>query len=167
MPILITAVVFVALLGVLNLMLTMAVVRQLRAHTTRLDELSRGNPELELLPVGTPLPTFSGRTLVAFLSTTCDACHVQVPELVRYLAEHGVARDAALVVVVGDVDDPVGRQLADSVAPVATVVREPSDGPVSGTLGVRMFPTFYLLDDDSVVRSRAIAVSELAEPVRA
>ncbi len=115
----------------------------------------------------TVLPAFSGRTLLAFLSTTCDACHVQAPDLARYLAEHGVARDAALVVVVGDVDDPAGRQLADIVDPVATVVREPVDGPVSGPLGLRMFPSFYLIDDGGVVRSRAVVVSELAEPVRA
>jgi hypothetical protein len=179
-PILITTVVGVALLGLLNLLLTLAVIRRLRGYETRLAAQSRGDSGPDLLPVGTTLPAFSGRTaageevtpaqtelaLIAVLSTTCDVCHEQVPELARYLSERGVARDTALVVVVGDVDDPVGQQLADRVDAVATVVREPYDGPVTTALGARIFPAFYLVGD-GVVRSHAIAVSELAEPVRA
>jgi hypothetical protein len=171
MPILIATVVSVALLGLLNLMLTLAVIRRLRVHTTQLAALTRGSPDLALLPAGTPLPALpgpdpAGLRLIAFLSTTCDVCHEQVPDLTRFLAAHGIARSAALVVVVGAVDDPAGQRLANPVDAVATVVREPSDGPVTSAFGVHLFPTFYLVDD-GVVRSGAVAVSQLAEPVRA
>jgi hypothetical protein len=179
-PILIAAVVLVTLLGLLNLLLMLAVIRRLREHTTQLAGLAAGgDPQSNLLADGAPLPAFSGRTtggavvantptaprLIAFLSTTCDACHEQVPELARYLSDSGMARDDALVVVVGATDSS-GPLLAEELDPLATIVREPSGGPIGGAFGVRVFPTFYLVDG-GVVRSAAIAVRHLAEPVAA
>ncbi|GAA0927801.1 TlpA family protein disulfide reductase [Virgisporangium aurantiacum] len=180
MPYLIAAVVFTTVLGLLNLLLTLAVLRRLREQAT---QPAAGNPDSELLPVGAPLPAFTGHTagggvvdgatakpeVLAFLSTTCGACLEQVSALIRYVTDRGIARDAALVVVVGPADDPVGTELTADIDPVATVLREPLDGPVCRAFNQRLFPTFYLVAD-GVVRARSIDVDGLrthAEPTRA
>jgi len=173
-PILVAAVVLVTALGLLNLLLLLAMLRRLRAYETRLPAAIGGDPQASLLPLGTPLPVFAGATgsgptglaVVAFLSTGCDACQTQVPKLRRYLTDHELDRDAALVVVAGEEDDPVGRQYADQLGGSATVVREPQDGPIGRAFGARVYPTFYLVNG-GVVRAAGIAVEQLAEPVPA
>jgi len=163
--VLVVSVVLVGVLGLLNLLLMTAVIRRLRTHTTQLAVLTRGNPDLELLQPGTRLPAFTAPVarpeVIAFLSTSCDLCLIQAPELARYLREHGVARDTALVVIAGD--GPAGQELTDRLDAVATVVREPADGPVTSAFGVRLFPTFYAVGDGRV-RSGAISVDQLPVP---
>lgn len=179
MPFLVAAVVLVGLLCAADLLLTMAVIRRLREHTHQLATLQRREPELGLLPAGSPLPTFAGQSvngelvssdtvrpeILAFLSTTCKACSTELPELVRYLRAGGVERAAAIVVVAG-ADSAEGRQLVDELNRVATVIREPMDGTIGRTFSVNVFPTFYLVSD-ATVRARAVAVAHLARPVAA
>ena len=175
MPILVAAVALVALLGLVNLLLLTAVVRRLAQHTTQLAGLrpggaGPGDPGLQLLPDGTPVPAFTGGgaglALIAFLSTGCDACQEQLPKLLSYLAAHGIEREAALVVVVGAATDPAAGRLTAALEPAARVLREPLDGPVAGAFGVRMYPTFYLVTDGGL-RSGTIAVDWLPEPAAA
>ncbi|MBF9128221.1 hypothetical protein I0C86_04315 [Plantactinospora sp. S1510] len=167
MPILVAAVVLVGLLSLLNLLLSLAIIRRLRGLEAG---GGHGDPTTELLAEGTPLPAFPGRPdgveLIALLSTTCSACRDQLPALAGLLDGGAIGREAALVVVVGDVDDPAGAEYADALDAVATVRREPFGGPVSGAFGARIFPVFYRIDG-GVVRTAAIAVDAIAEPARA
>lgn len=179
MPYLVAAVVLVGLLCAADLLLTMAVVRRLREHTRQLAELPAGGAPPELLPVGSPLPTFAGQSvdgdavdsetaqpaLVAFLSTTCRSCAEQLPELVRFLREGDVARGRSIVVVAGT-DSADGEHLVDELRPVATVIREPRHGPVCHAFSTEIFPSFYLVAD-GVVTANTISVAGLVDPVPA
>ncbi len=178
MPILVALVVLVTALGLLNLLLLLAMLRRMRSYETRLSEMTGRDPAADLLPVGTPLPTFpwttatgeagspTGLELVAFLSAGCDACEKQLPRLERFLIDRDVDRNAALVVVASDDDDPVGRRYVDRLGPLVTVVQELPDGPIGRAFGTRMYPTFYLVSGGAV-RSAGIAIEQLAEPVPA
>jgi hypothetical protein len=179
MPFLIAAVVVVGLLCAVDLLLTLAVIRRLREHTTQLAQLRAQAPDMGLLATGTPLPSFTatsvdgatvgggaaGTRIVVLLSTTCPACATELPNVRNYLRTNEIARDAAVVVVAGPDNADADRFVAD-LTQVATVVREPFDGPVTTALSARAFPSYYLVSD-GVVRSSAIAVGELVEPVPA
>lgn len=178
MPLLVAAVVLVGLLGLLNLLLTMAVIRRLREHTTELARLARPAPLPELLPVGSPLPALTGESidgeavtseaspphLLAFLSTTCGACTDQLPELVRFVRALNLPRSAAIVAILGP-DNAEGQHLMDVLRPVATVLREPIDGPIATAFSASVFPAFYLVAN-GVVEASAVSVARLPQPVR-
>ena len=179
MPYHVATEVLVGLLCAADLLLTVAVVRRLREHTSQLATLGAGGPPAQLLAVGSPLPAFSATSVddatvdsataqpavVAFLSTTCRSCAEQLPELVDFLRADDRARDAAVVVVAGD-DNAEGQRLVDQLRAVATVVREPRHGPVCHAFSTEIFPSFYLVSD-GVVTANAISVTGLADPVPA
>lgn len=179
MPFLITAVALVGLLCLLDLLLTMAVIRRLREHTNQLAALRAAGPPPGLLPVGSPLPALTVHSidgeqisseetppqLLAFLSTTCDVCTTQLPDLVQFLQAGRIARSAAIVVIIGP-DSAEGQHLVNELGPVVTVIREPMDGPIGKAFSVNVFPTFYLVSD-GVVGANAISVARLPQPVAA
>ncbi|MFI0451630.1 TlpA family protein disulfide reductase [Actinomadura sp. 6N118] len=160
MSVLVVAVVLVGALGVANLVLTMAVVRRLGAHSLRLAEL--GPPQSRMVAPGTPLAefeatalggapvsrdSFTGQTLVGVFSTDCASCHERVPEFAAYLKETTPAQAFALVT--GDPEQV--RTFADQLEPVATVVVESMGGPMGKALQISQFPSFYLIDGDAVI----------------
>lgn len=176
MPFLVAAVVLVGLLCALDLILTLAVIRRLRQHTAKLAQLSAAGGG-GLLPDGTPLPAFTahsvdatwiserGWRLVALLATTCGACAGQMPDLRALVRESGYPPESVLVVVAGP-DTPEGGELVDAVRPIATVVREGRDGPLSQAFRASVFPAFYQVED-GVVRVGAVSVAGLGEDVPA
>lgn len=177
------AVVLVGVLCTLDLLLTVGVVRRLRAHTEQLSKLSSGAsgpmPDT-LLPVGASPAEFAattsdgevvsqdslvGGTLVGFFMPDCPPCKEQLPEFVRYAAELAQGRAQALAVVVSE--EGQAAKYVERLEAVARVVVEPHDGPVADAFSVRGFPAMCLLDADGVVTARAGRVEHLATSVPA
>jgi hypothetical protein len=134
------AVIVVAVVTLLNLVFTLAVVRRLREHTTALATLNgvlTAPPSGP--PPGSPVPAVSGldegEWLLAFVSATCGACRRHLP---GFTAAATGAR--ALVVVSGD--DARGADLVRMAEGVARVVTEPDDGPWTSAFDIHVFPTF-------------------------
>src|SRR5512139_3615416 len=107
MPILVAAVVVLGAVTVLNLLLTIGIVRRLRANASA---AGRSTPfalragaaigEGEVMDTtGEPVRAGGLSGAVAFLSADCAACHDQLPGLVDYARREG--RDQVLVVVAG------------------------------------------------------------------
>src|SRR3954468_18824844 len=140
MPFLIALVVLLTALGVLNLLLTVALVRRLREHTKLLDALYELvgvepgiSPDRTGIVPGETVGDFRtttvdgepvGRddlapaTVVAFLAATCDSCHEQLPDLLTYARERG--RQRVLAVVDGAGGDPT--ELVERLNAAARVV---------------------------------------------
>lgn len=153
----------------------MAIVRRLREHALLL-EGERARPPLT--PPGTQLPEFtsadldgaavtrdffSGPTVVGVFSTTCDACRDRLPEFVERVRTQGARR--VLAVVAGD-REAAGPYVAE-LAPVATVLVEPEDGPVITAFGRPAFPSFYVVDGSGVVTASLLKPAELPLLARA
>ncbi|MFG1999179.1 TlpA family protein disulfide reductase [Spirillospora sp. NPDC048911] len=160
MSVLVVAVVLVGVLGLANLVLTMAVVRRLGVHSLRLAEL--GPPQSRMVAPGTPLAefeattlggspvsraSFTGQTVVGVFSTECESCHERVPEFAAYLK--GAAPEKAFALVTGDAERVA--TFAEQLEPVATVVVESMGGPLGRALQISQFPSFYLIDGDAVI----------------
>ncbi|MEQ4720213.1 TlpA disulfide reductase family protein [Nonomuraea sp. B19D2] len=174
MPYLVAAVVVVGLLCLVDLVLTLAVIRRLRVHTLRLAEL--GPTRAPLVRPGTTLGDFSatavggetvsraffsGPSVVAVFSTECASCHERLPEFTAYLADTRPQR--VLAVVTGDPDE--ARRFTRELTS-ATVVLEPMGGPVSRALQVSQFPSFYLVDGDAVIVAADTAPGRLPAATR-
>ncbi|MFI7125156.1 TlpA disulfide reductase family protein [Nonomuraea sp. NPDC050153] len=174
MPYLVAAVVVVGLLCLVDLVLTLAVIRRLRVHTLRLAELAPARAPL--VRPGTTLGDFSatavdgetvsraffsGPSVVAVFSTECASCHERLPEFTSYLADTRPER--VLAVVTGDPDE--ARRFTGELT-AATVVVEPMGGPVSRALQVSQFPSFYLVDGDAVVVAADTAPGRLPAATR-
>ncbi|MFF0865598.1 TlpA family protein disulfide reductase [Nonomuraea sp. NPDC003560] len=174
MPYLVAAVVIVGLLCLVNLVLTLAVIRRLRAHTLRLSELGPTRPPT--VQPGTTIGEFSATTadggtvsraffsgisVVAVFSTECASCHELLPEFTSYLADTRPER--VLAVVTGDPDE--ARRFTRELTS-ATVVVEPMGGPVSRALQVSQFPSFFLVDGDAVVVAADTAPGRLPAVTR-
>jgi thiol-disulfide isomerase/thioredoxin len=169
MPFLIAAVVLVGAIAILNLVLTLAVIRRLRRN-----EAAGAMPVEDSGPaVGSPVPAFTGRTtagetfdndalagapsVIAFFSTTCPACKSALPHLQEYAEHHGLKPSQVLVVIGGEPED--ADHFIDKLTPIATIVFEPSMGPISTSFAVTAFPTFVMVGDDAVV-SRSLSGSQ-------
>ena len=176
MPFLVAAVVLVGVICLLDLVLTLAVIRRLRDHTGRLDRLSHGAPEgAGMLSAGARVPDFAGLTttgvavthkdvspgVIAFLSVTCDACKEQLPVFTQYVADAGLSADQVLAVVTG-ADSPDRDALVASLDGV-TVVAEEFGGPVGRAFGASVFPAFYSVDDGGEVRTASLDAAGLTE----
>lgn len=157
MPFVITALAFVGLLGALNLLLTIGVIKRLREHTTLLAEVTPP----PMVKVGQEVSdfettSFDGQriaadllepgTLVGFFSPTCGPCKEKLPKFVSHVGALPAEQPTPLAVVIGEVD-AAGDFLAQ-LTPVARVVVERGDGPVSRAFGVRAYPTLLRVDRD-------------------
>ena len=157
----------VGALCVLELLLTLAVVRRLREVGTRLSALERSSPARgpSLLPVGASVPVFSAvsatgeplseqalagdRSLVAFLHSGCTPCRELVPELRAYLAGPAGGGQRVLAVVVGEAGDAADGMAAE-LQGLATIVRGADARPVASAFAVTGFPTLYAVAEGRV-----------------
>jgi thiol-disulfide isomerase/thioredoxin len=175
MPYLTAAVVLVGVLGLLNLVLTVGVIRRLRGEgaSTMVD-----GDGVEVTPnVGDEIGDFltstvdgepvsrasMAGTLVAFLSPTCPPCRAAVPDLVRYADGPGAGQVTA--VVTGDEHEVAS--LVSTLGPVARVITEEPFGPVSTAFAVRSFPTFCRVTGDATVAAVGFTLSAVTESDRA
>jgi hypothetical protein len=165
------AVVFVGVIGLLNLVLTFGVIRRLREHDAALAS-GPSMPGFDIMvPVGTAVADFqthtvdgtpvsnadlAGHTVVGFFSTTCEPCRDRLPEFVTHAATVPGGPDRVLAVVVTDsvdVDASVADPFLARLRPVARVVTEQYDGLVGKAFGVQGYPALATVVDGTVTAS--------------
>ncbi len=159
----------------LNLALTLGLVRQMRRYSDALDARRTGSNSLWRFKAGTRAPDFSvvtttgethslgtvagQRVLIAFFSVMCPPCRVQA-QLLKEYAESS-ARDTSQVIAVicgqGGIASEFAREL-DGAMPVAV---EPLRGPTVTAFAVSSFPTFYVIGADGDIEASAISVADL------
>ncbi|MGW1892415.1 TlpA family protein disulfide reductase [Streptomyces sp. NPDC002004] len=153
MPYLIAAVVLVGALCLLDLLMTVGLIRRLRAQQAPHMSADRFADE-GMLPPGGIVGAFETRTVdgrplrsrdlgtgtvVVFLSPGCPPCHAQLPQVVAALG--AVPENGAVAVVAGGMDgDAETEQMFKELGPVARVVHEPGTGPVTEAFAARAFP---------------------------
>ena len=164
MPFVVAALVLLGLFCLLNLLLTVGILRRMRAQATA------GSGSLFALRPGSAIGEFAATTAdgepltaatltgtVAFFSADCPACHDTLPDFLAYAREHG--RDNVLAVFGGDEPETV-RALAE----VARVVPADLDGgPVAAAFRNTWTPALYVVADGRVVAT-AGRVHELPVP---
>jgi hypothetical protein len=150
--VLLAAVVVLTVLVVLDLALSLAIVRRLREERTERREFV--DPHLAQL-VGRPVPERpeaerlrEGAWFVAFVAAGCSACHDQLPQLREHLAARKAAGEPALVVV-GDAPEG-GGELAAAAGDAEVVVQ--ADLALSEAFGVDAYPTYLDVEDGLVVQ---------------
>lgn len=178
MPILIAIVAVVGVLCLLNILLTVGVIRRIREHTALLTDVSVPDSPIIGVPTGEAPSEFVGTTttgetvtadsnlrVVAFFSASCSICPERAPLFVDYLKKHKVPADRVLAVVGGQETKPTAY--FESLLPVAQVVSEAEDGPLSRAFKVVGFPAFALLDEDGNVMTTGYNPTRLPEPALA
>ncbi|MFF4623410.1 TlpA family protein disulfide reductase [Nonomuraea jabiensis] len=159
MQYLVAAVVLVGLLGLVNLLLTVGVIRRLRSQS-----LPPSMPVEGLAP-GARVPQFaatstsgepisdellSGPAMVGFFSRGCRPCKDLLPLFVE--RARGTS-DAVLAVVVADPGEDSAADI-ERLAEVARVVTEAPQGPLQTAFKVNGYPTVITIDaGDTVVSS--------------
>lgn len=170
-----SAVVLVGVLCVLDLLLTIGVIRKLREYGPPGPARAPGGGMTPLRP-GEELPAFTAvavdgapvdrsslpdGTLIAFLSPTCEPCRAKLPELVAYAAAEPGGRDRTLAVVIGEPEEC--ERFVRELNPVARVVVEPRGGPVCAALRVDAFPTTLRVRSD---RNRTVVTGHMVDLAR-
>jgi hypothetical protein len=159
MAYLVAAVAIVGVLCLLDLLLTVGVVRRLREHTQLLAAAQRA--EGDSLPVpGTPVGDFrtattdgeavslspDEETLVGVFSSDCEPCRVLLPEFADHAAGIAGGRPNVIAVIVDDGGETESMRAA--LAPVARVVVEGHGGAVSSAFRTSFFPSLYVVSGD-------------------
>ncbi|MEU8526366.1 redoxin family protein [Streptomyces sp. NPDC048629] len=162
MVFLVAGVILVGALGLLNLALSLAIVRRLR----RQEEQRRVDPHAPSGPeVGTKLPTFSSPTLdgevfaseslaggaaaLSFITTSCSACDEFVADMPEFASRTGLDDSRIVVVIAGE--QGKARQMADRLDGLATVVFEEAPGDISSLYSITATPTTVIADADQYV----------------
>ncbi|TMR99632.1 TlpA family protein disulfide reductase [Nonomuraea basaltis] len=162
MPYLVAAVVLVGLLCMVNLLLTVGVIRRLRkqagqpalSHPMMAEGLSPGEriPEFAVTTTdGEPISEelLGGPALVGFFSPGCAPCEELLP---RFVERARGTSDAVLAVVVADSGEESATYV-ERLAQVARVVSEQPQGPVQTAFKVAGYPTVLVIDTDGTVVS--------------
>jgi hypothetical protein len=165
MTVLVAAVVLVGALAVLNLLLTLAVVRRLKDAESRRTPQPDSGP-----PVGTAIPEFdadtldgdrithdlmgTGRQVFAFYSTTCSACVLSVPHLVDYIRHHDLPPECVVVFVNGAAEH--AGPFTGPLTGLASIVVESVQGSVTSAFSVNAYPTIVISEDGTMVSRREI-----------
>ena len=170
MPFLTAALVLIGVLLAVDLILTLGVIRRLREHAELIAKALQHGAAVEktMLPVGSPLPELSARTvsgavapdsgplLIGFFSSGCPSCALYLPGFVEY-AEAFAGR--VLAVAVGAPEEV--REIVADLLPVADVVIEPYDGPLATLLQVRGLPAMATVDTDGIVTATGYRATDL------
>jgi thiol-disulfide isomerase/thioredoxin len=161
------AVALVAVLCVVDLVLTLGVVRRLRDHGGRLAVLSGLGPDEQTIrPPGAAVDPFTATslagapvsiedlaepTLVGFFSPDCPSCEEKLPAFLAYAEAFPGGRARTLGIVAGEAGGLAYRSALSAVAGAVVVEREL--GPVQKAFGARAFPAFAVVVDGVVVQS--------------
>ncbi|SEG95355.1 hypothetical protein SAMN05444920_10946 [Nonomuraea solani] len=176
MSFLIAIVALVGALCVVNMVLTLGVVRRLREHTKLLDVLYEtidlmGGPPAAGRDLGVgdvagdfEVTTADGDrltrdslpegTVLAFMSPDCGGCHEKLPAFVSWAA--GQDRSRVLAVV-----DNRSGDSADMIATLRPVAQVVVDGAVSAAFRVRSYPTFLEVAAGGTLLAAAPEISRL------
>jgi len=158
-------------LCLLDLVLTLGVVRRLRSHTDLISQLSGQLPDASgrrpysilaegetakpfetVATTGEPLSRngLAGRTLVGAFTSHCSACEERLPGFVDAATSFPGGRGQVIAVVLGTEND--AEPYRERLEPVALVIVEPpSGGPIGEALGLSSFPAFAVLDGSGTV----------------
>lgn len=171
MPFLTAAVVLVGVLCLLDLALTIGVIRRLREYAAQL-EASAVSLRDPIAAPGTTVDDFAavttdgepvtrelltGRTVVGFFSPTCAPCVETVPAFAAYAGD--VGRDHVLAVVIGE-PGAAGHHV-ERLAPAARVVVEPFDGPIARAFRVTGYPALAIIDADHRIVVSGVTMDHL------
>jgi thiol-disulfide isomerase/thioredoxin len=153
LPYLVTAVVILAVLVLVDLVLTFGVIKRLREHAQLLAAGPGGMPSMrqpgELVGDFTATSVdgesvsrqFDAPTAVAFFSRHCPACAKRLPEFVAYAQDLPADCARPLVILIGDDTD----ELVTTLREVSRVIIEPVNGPVSKAFGVKATPSLCMV----------------------
>jgi hypothetical protein len=157
MQLVIAALVVLSLLGLLNLLLTVGIIRRMRA-----DAGTKGAASSSGLRPGSAVGEFAVTTIngepitdktvtgtVAFFSAGCEACHDLLPDFLAYARDQG--RDNVVAVVGGD--DPTTVSTLEGVARVVTA--EITGGPVAAAFRNTWTPALYVVSGRHVIATAA------------
>jgi len=103
----------------------------------------------------------SGVTLVGFFSPSCVACKDKLSDFVRRAKRVPGGRAQVVASVMG-LSGP-GADMVAALEPVARVVVEPDLDPMFMAFEVRTFPAYCLLDESGRVVAKASDVQKLPE----
>lgn len=161
MPFVIVTFVVLGLLGVVNLLLTIGILRRMRADAETVAGMKGASSPSGLRP-GSAIGEFAVTTIdgepltdrtvtgtVAFFSAGCEACHDLLPDFLAYAGEQG--RDNVVAIVGGD--DPV---TVGVLAGVARVVKaDLTGGPVAAAFRNTWTPALYVVSDRHIIATAA------------
>jgi hypothetical protein len=181
MAVLTAAVVVLGLIGLLNLVLTIGVIRRLREHTAMLANgagmgMHGPPPASELVPGQRPaefsvridggdeLSGPAGLRVVAFFSPLCSVCPERVPPFVEYVSSHAIDRDCVLAVVEHN-EGVAAPTYLDTLATVAQVCSGPDGDSVTAAFKIQGNPAFAVLNADGVLVATGYEPLRLPEPV--
>ncbi|MFI6984263.1 TlpA disulfide reductase family protein [Embleya sp. NPDC050154] len=165
MPLLIAALTLVGSLCLLNLILTVGVIKRLREHTEMLANVGGAGNGRASITVGEEVGDFTastvdgeqlardllvGETLVAFFSPTCKPCKEKLPKFLDFAATLPGGRDRVLATVVGDTE--ASAALVAELTPVARVIVEEYDGALSAAFQAKAYPTLLMVARDGAGR---------------
>lgn len=168
------------LMTVLNLALTVGVIRRLREHTELLSAGTTGNAKPPIVAVMalagerskpftavttdglrvTEADLTGGLTLVAAMAYGCSSCEERRPDFVAMARRFPGGRDRVLAVFVGGEDDLSAERAM--LEPVARLVfQENTHEGITEALNVSGYPAFAILDADGTVLTSGTKVQDL------
>ncbi|MCX5115361.1 TlpA family protein disulfide reductase [Streptomyces sp. NBC_00378] len=160
MPLMIAALVFVGALCILNLVLSLGIIKRLRDQAEILNRDGSSSPPVSV-GMGDEIGEFitltldaepvddaslrHGDTLVAFFSPSCRPCQEKLPKFVGFAPSFPGGRDKVLAVVVGEPEE--AADMLERLRPVARVVRESSTekGEMSKAFDLQGFPAVLVV----------------------
>ncbi|MFC7549386.1 TlpA family protein disulfide reductase [Plantactinospora sp. GCM10030261] len=167
MSYLVTAVAVLALLCLVNLVLSFGVIRRLRQHTELLNRPGHDAGERDLVrPVGSPVGEFAtttvdgdpvsresvgAATLFGFFSVQCPACRERKPDFLAGAPRYAAAGWNVLAVVVGDPAE--SADLVTELRSAGAVLTEEMGGSVGRAFALTGFPAFVLVRDGRIAAS--------------
>lgn len=169
------AVILLGALVAVDLLLTVGVIRRLREHTERLDQLGHGFLPEPSFPPGSAVPDFETTDsdgdrvatadlagapyVLAFLSTGCSACHEQLPAFAELAGRVEGGRSRVVAIVEGAPDQVAAY--VETLAPVARVVTGEHALAVHTRFDMSVLPTYLVLDGDGTVRVNTSRAQDL------
>jgi hypothetical protein len=170
-------VVLVGLLTVLNLGLTVGVIRRLREHTELLSNQTKTAPAYQVMAAkGEQVQPFSAvtvdgdtisqtellaaPTLVGAFAYGCTSCEERRPAFVEFAKGFPGGRDRVLAVLVGGEDDLTAERAM--LEPVARLVLQDEPGVgMTKALGVKGYPAFAVFDAYGAVLTSGTQIDDL------
>jgi len=187
MPV-VAVVAFLALaVCLLDLVLTLGVIRRLRQHTDLISQLSGQLPDASgrrpysilgegttagpfeaVATTGEPLSSdaLSGETLVGAFTPHCSACEERLPGFIDSATTFPGGRGQVIAVVLGSPEE--AQPYRERLEPVARVVVEPPlGGAIGAALELESFPAFAVLDESGAVVVTGVELARSTAGTRA
>jgi thiol-disulfide isomerase/thioredoxin len=160
------AVVALAVLVLLNMLLTTAMIR-------RMGRKERGKVDVGGLPVGTVVPEFEAttvdgdevtlagrRSLVAFYSTSCPGCEAQAPDFAAAageLAEQGLQ---VVPVLMENGSPREGSAVRELLGLTGRLVVENGTGGLAAVFATRATPSYFAVGPDRRITGKGLTLGE-------